>query len=59
MDMKEKLVVLVNTLEKFAEEYKAEQAECDYLRGRARGCKQAYELCAGWIKEIIEEYKNG
>ena len=57
MDMKEKLDVLTNTLEEFTKEYKekAAQEECDYLRGRARGCKQAYELCAKWIKEIVEE----
>lgn len=57
MDMKEKLNFLVQTLEKFAEEQKdkAAQEENDYFRGRAAGSKLTYELCAEWIKEIIEK----
>ena len=44
-------------LDKSAEKQKetAAQAESNYLKGRADGSKLTYELCAKWIKEIIEE----
>ena len=55
--MKEKWAFLVDFLKKSAEEQKemAVQEECDYLKGRATGRKLTYELCAKWIKEIIEK----
>lgn len=56
-NIKEELRFLVNFLEKSAKEQKetAVQEECDYLKGRADGSKLTYELCAKWIKEIIEK----